>query len=93
MSVRYSPISAGTNTQTEAFSGGGGTLATASGVATSLGSSEGALTFQAASGVVTDPFIISNSVSGGVTNILILQPVATGASNGGRASYSFTHNS
>jgi len=49
------------------------------------------LTFAAASGIITPPFVVGSSVVGGVTNSYISQPVQTTVvSNAGSATFNFT---
>jgi hypothetical protein len=80
VTVRYSPTAAGTNTAAVAFAGGNGAAVTVSGTA-GPAPTEASLSFSAASGIVTSPFVVANGY--------IYQPVLTGATNGGQAVYNF----
>jgi hypothetical protein len=79
VTVQYSPLAAGTTSQNVTFTGGAGATAIVTGSATAVLSG---LVFEADSGDITAPFIITNGY--------IYQAIQTGVTNGGRASYSFT---
>jgi hypothetical protein len=81
VTVRYSPTVVGTDVQTVTFTGGDGTTAGVSGSAVAT-PPPGSLTFQAGSGVISSPMV----VSGGY----ISQSVDSGVTNGGQAVYTFT---
>jgi hypothetical protein len=85
VTVRFSPKVAGSVTSTVTFTGGGGMVAGVSGTGVNPPPAL-STTFQATSGTITAPFVITSGLAG--TNY-ILQSVETTVTNGGQAVYSF----
>lgn len=81
VTVRYSPTTAGTNTQVATFTGGNGATAQVTGSAASPAATNLNLNFAATSGTITSPFTSSSGY--------ISQPSETILTAGGQAVYNF----
>jgi hypothetical protein len=82
VTVRFSPKVAGSVTNTVTFTGAGGKVASVSGTGVNPST-----TFQATSGLITAPFVVTSGLAG---TSYISQSVETGVANGGKAVYTFT---
>ena len=79
VTVRYRPTAVGNHSQTVTFTGGGGSVASVSGVAYAM---LPGMSFAADAGVISSPFV----TSGGIVS----QSVDSGVSDGGLAVYAFS---